>query len=71
MPMSLKEACKMFPGCAQKERLAFPCVCGQDCGGYCSISRDMSPAQRPALRGASNQCTRCMATTSCRRTTPR
>lgn len=41
MPMSLREACTMFEGCAQKERLDFPCRCGNDCGGYCSIKVDM------------------------------
>lgn len=46
MPMSLKQACTMFPGCAQKVRLSFPCTCGEDCGGYCAISRTMS---RPLL----------------------
>jgi hypothetical protein len=42
MPMSLREACTMFDGCAQKERLDFPCVCGDNCGGYCSIRVGMS-----------------------------
>lgn len=50
MPMALKEACTMFPGCAQKERLSFPCVCGEKCGGYCSIAVDMTPAARAELR---------------------
>lgn len=26
-----------------KEKLDLPCVCGDDCGGYCSIKRDMTP----------------------------
>lgn len=51
MPMSLKEACKMFQGTAQKERLGFPCVCGNECGGYCSIRLKMPRAQRLQLRG--------------------
>lgn len=42
MPMSLREACTMFDGCAQKERLDFPCICENRCGGYCSISVNMS-----------------------------
>lgn len=50
MPMSLKEACTMFPRCAQKERLGLPCVCGDDCGGYCSISTTMAPDQRKSLK---------------------
>lgn len=49
MPMSLREACTMFPDCAQKERLAFPCVCGEECGGYCSISNDMDSSHRLRL----------------------
>ena len=51
MPMSLRECCTMFPGCAQKERLALPCSCGEDCGGYCAISRDMAPEARAKLMG--------------------
>lgn len=49
IPMSLREACTMFEGCAQKERLQFPCVCGEDCGGYCAISPTMSRARRREL----------------------
>lgn len=45
IPMSLKEASTMFPG-TRKEQLALPCRCGRDCGGYCSIRRKMSRADR-------------------------
>lgn len=50
MPMSLRDACTMFPGCAQKERLSFPCTCGEDCGGYCAISRRMPRTRLDALK---------------------
>jgi len=50
IPMALKEACTMFDGCAQKERLDFPCTCGESCGGYCAIRRDMPGVQRARLR---------------------
>lgn len=50
IPMSLAVACAMFDGCALKQRLALPCVCGHDCGGYCSISLNMPTDQRAALR---------------------
>lgn len=33
----------------KKQELKFPCVCGLDCGGYCSIRRDMSKEQRVRL----------------------
>lgn len=50
MPMSLREACTMFPGCEQKQRLSFPCSCGNDCGGYCAIKSDMPREQYQELR---------------------
>jgi hypothetical protein len=49
MPMALRECCTMFPGCAQKERLSLPCTCGEDCGGYCAISRNMNRAAKNRL----------------------
>jgi hypothetical protein len=49
MPMALADCCKMFPGCALKERLGLPCICGDDCGGYCSIFNDMSHDARRRL----------------------
>lgn len=50
MPMSLREACTMFDGCAQKERLDFDCVCGERCGGYCAISKTMSRSMMAHLK---------------------
>ncbi len=41
IPMALKQACTMFPG-TRKESLAMPCICGRECGGYCSIRTDMT-----------------------------
>lgn len=40
IPMSLSKACRMFDG-QRKTELGLPCKCGDDCGGYCSISRKM------------------------------
>lgn len=45
MPMSLAQASTMFEG-ERKEKLDLPCRCGRDCGGYCSIRRDMSREDR-------------------------
>ena len=45
MPMSLAQASTMFEG-ERKEKLDLPCRCGRDCGGYCSIRRDMSGEER-------------------------
>lgn len=50
IPMALATACKMFVGCALKQRLELPCNCGEDCGGYCSIRVRMPELQRRALR---------------------
>jgi hypothetical protein len=50
IPMSLKQACTMFPG-ARKESLDLPCICGRDCGGYCSIRTDMRGAARRQVEG--------------------
>jgi hypothetical protein len=56
MPMSLREACTMFEGCEQKQRLDLPCKCGPElagpdgCGGYCSIAVDMPRELRRKLR---------------------
>lgn len=53
MPMALREACTMFEGCEQKQRLDLPCSCGPEvghCGGYCSISVKMAPELRRKLR---------------------
>lgn len=50
IPMSLKKASTMFPGCQQKESLGLPCKCGNDCGGYCSISANLPRAQRNRLQ---------------------
>ncbi len=33
---------QLLPG-ERKQRLELPCVCGEYCGGYCSLRRDMSP----------------------------
>lgn len=49
MPMALREACGMFEGSAQKERLSLPCICGIECGGYCAIKRKMKARDRAAL----------------------
>ena len=49
MPMSLREACTMFPNGALKERLSLACVCGKDCGGYCAIRVKMSARSRAQL----------------------
>lgn len=40
IPMALKQACTMFEG-TRKEELELPCICGRDCGGYCSIRVNM------------------------------
>lgn len=32
-----------------KSKLNLPCVCGDDCGGYCSISKDLGPTDRKML----------------------
>lgn len=50
MPMGLADCCKMFPGCELKQRLALPCSCGDDCGGYCAITVDMPEHHRKRLR---------------------
>jgi hypothetical protein len=49
IPMSLREACQMFPG-ARKEQLAMDCICGRACGGYCSIRVDMAGPERRRLK---------------------
>lgn len=49
MPVSLREACTMFPGCEQKQRLDFPCSCGRECGGYCAIAIKMPRHMRGRL----------------------
>lgn len=46
MPMTLADCCQMFPGCANKQKLELPCVCGDNCGGYCAISPSMSGSAR-------------------------
>jgi hypothetical protein len=48
MPMSLKQACTMFEG-ERKESLSLPCICGRDCGGYCSIRHNMPTEERRRL----------------------
>ena len=50
IPMSLRQACEMFPG-ARKEHLDMPCRCGRACGGYCSIRADMSGSELARLKG--------------------
>jgi hypothetical protein len=50
IPMSLKKASTMFEGTEQKGELGLPCVCGQDCGGYCSIRPNLPKAQRNRLQ---------------------
>jgi len=45
IPMSLKQACTMFDG-TRKEVLDLPCICGRECGGYCSIRLDMKGKNR-------------------------
>lgn len=45
IPMSLKQACTMFDG-ARKETLELPCICGRECGGYCSIRVGMVGKER-------------------------
>lgn len=42
VPMSLAKAAPIAG--ARKTSPGFPCRCGEDCGGYCSIRRDMSAA---------------------------
>jgi hypothetical protein len=34
----------------EKQQLSFPCKCGEECGGYCSISRRMAPRFWKRLR---------------------
>lgn len=41
IPMSLRKAAPIAG--ARKTSPGFPCRCGADCGGYCSIRRDMTP----------------------------
>jgi len=41
IPMSLAKASTMFGGGQTKQRLDLPCVCGDNCGGYCSITHHM------------------------------
>lgn len=43
-PMKLKDFTKGLG--VEKEELDLPCVCGEDCGGYCSITRHMGPQYR-------------------------
>lgn len=49
IPMALRDACDMFPGTAQKERLDLRCTCGRDCGGYCAIKVSMLGRERKRL----------------------
>lgn len=49
MPMSLRQACTMFENSEHKDELDFPCVCGRNCGGYCSISRTMPAPMKARL----------------------
>lgn len=48
VPMALKKASGMFGG-VRKPELALPCRCGKNCGGFCSIARDMSPQHRDRM----------------------
>jgi|HubBroStandDraft_5_1064220.scaffolds.fasta_scaffold00702_17 hypothetical protein len=48
MPMSLAQACTMFAG-ERKETLGLECICGRNCGGYCSITVDLSTPSRKRL----------------------
>jgi hypothetical protein len=48
VPMSLKKFTASQS--ISKQELALPCVCGNDCGGYCSISRTMPFAQLRQLQ---------------------
>lgn len=49
-----RDSMRLFPGSLaqwteRKEELGLPCRCGSDCGGYCSIRRGMSRAERARL----------------------
>lgn len=46
-PVALAEASKI--GDTPKLETGFACVCGQDCGGYCQITRTMNTADRARL----------------------
>ncbi len=48
-PMSLADFAKVGGGQA-KEGTGLPCHCERACGGYCSIRRDMVPAQELRMR---------------------
>ena len=50
MPMSLAQASTMFDGQRTKMELDLPCTCGEDCGGYCSISPNLPARQANRLR---------------------
>jgi hypothetical protein len=50
----LRDTFRLFPMSLRtwtgtKEETGLPCECGRDCGGYCSIRRDMPAAQRRRL----------------------
>ena len=51
MPMSLRQACTMFEDSEHKEELDLPCICGRQCGGYCSISTKMPRKMLDRLNG--------------------
>lgn len=50
----------------QKDALDLPCVCGRDCGGYCSIRRDMPRALRDRMRAYCAQDCRALLEAWCR-----
>lgn len=43
VPMALAKCAPI--GGAQKVGLGLPCECGEDCGGYCALARDLSPRE--------------------------
>lgn len=48
VPMSLQKAARIA-GIELDKQTGLPCICGQNCGGYCSIRRTMTPAAWGAL----------------------